>query len=145
MNTKLTLKPPTTTHHHHHHPPKTFRRALGIAGGQNLVFRLQVLTLLVDHPLPLGSKCLNQIFFGLECFLRVCNGYFSKTQSLPKLNTFDLSLFIYKICISSFKLNLCSVTSVTRLAVKDLVSTLSMNSDLFLKLILRKFWSWTWS
>ena len=36
LNTKLTLKTTTT------HPPKTFRRVLGIAGGQNLACMLHV-------------------------------------------------------------------------------------------------------
>ena len=40
VNTKLTLETTTTTHHHT--SPKTFRRVLGIAGGQNLVCGLYI-------------------------------------------------------------------------------------------------------
>ena len=36
-----------------------------------------------------------KLFFYLSAFSSVCNEYFSQTQSLPKLNTLDLSLVTY--------------------------------------------------
>ena len=42
---------------------------------------------------PWGKKrFLTNFFFRLECFLQSLHRYFSQTQSLPKLNTLDLSL-----------------------------------------------------
>ena len=38
-------------------------------------------------PAPWGN-----FLFYLSAFFSLCNGYFSQTQSLPKLNTLDLSL-----------------------------------------------------
>ena len=40
-------------------------------------------------PPPIGVK---KGVSDLSAFLSLCNGYFSWTQSLPKLNTLDLSL-----------------------------------------------------
>ena len=36
-----------------------------------------------------------KLFFYLSAFSSLCNKYFSQTQSLPKLNTLDLSLVRY--------------------------------------------------
>ena len=54
----------------------------------------KVLALLDDPPSPPPALVLNQILFG-SAFFSLCNGYFRQTQSLPKLNTLDLSLVIF--------------------------------------------------
>ena len=106
MNTKLTLE---TTHLP---PPKTFRREaqqdakiwyVGFIQVNEL--KPNVLTLLDDQPPPtLGSKSFKPTFFSdFSAFFSLCNGYFSQTQSLPKLNTLDLSLVCVVIVVDNFE------------------------------------------
>ena len=48
---------------------------------------------MIPPPPDWGQKSFQHIFFSdLSAFFRLCNGHFSQTQSLPKLNTLDLSL-----------------------------------------------------
>ena len=48
--------------------------------------------MITPPPFWVKKKFITNFFLDLSAIFRVCNGYFSQTQSLPKLNTLDLQL-----------------------------------------------------